>query len=98
MEEPHNYEMVGNPSYAARESLQVKPSNTSAMKQKLNSTVDEKTSKLSKLAVATLIALFFVAMLAVSSIVIALTTYFNMRVDMEARITQLTQDFNTTKV
>ena len=95
MEEPHNYEMVGNPSYAARESLQVKPSNTSAVKQKLNTTVDEKTSKLNKLAVATLIALFFVAMLAVSSIAIALT---NMRADMEARITQLTQDFNTTKV
>ena len=74
------------------------PSNTAVMRQKLNSTVDEKISKLNKLAVAALIALFFVAMLAVSSIAIALTTYFNMRADMEARITQLTQDFNTTKV
>ena len=99
MSEPHTYDLIDNPSYyAARERLQVIPS-ASAPIRKPNSIVDKKISKLNKLTVAVVIALFSVAVLAAGSTAIALVTYFNMRAaDMEAHITQLSQEVNTTKV
>lgn len=93
MEEPHIYEMIGNPSYAT---TQVKASTSTATKPK-------KTSRVNKLAVVAVIVLIFVVMLAAGSIAIAFMAYFNTRTDitvadMQAQITQLTQDFDITKV
>ena len=110
MEEPHIYEMVGipsyattdNPSYATTDCLQVKASNSAAMKS--HSMVDKKASRVNKFAVLAVIALLFVALLASSSMAFALTTYFNTRAsdiavaDLQAQITQLTQDFDITTV
>ena len=107
MEEPHIYEMVGipttdNPSYATTDCLQVKAS-TSASK-KSHSAVDKKASRVNKFAVLAVIALLFVALLAFSSIAVALLTYFNTGAsdiaasDVQAQISQLIQDFDITKV
>ena len=107
MEEPHIYEMVGipsytttdNPSYATTDCLQVKAS-TSANK-KSHSAVDKRASRVNKFAVLAVIALLFIAMLASSGIAVALLTYFNTGAsasDVQAQITQLTQDFDITKV
>lgn len=116
MEGPHEYEIVENPSYTRENTCADASSTYTAAKltsvNKSNSVSAKETSNANKFTLVAVISLCFVIALAVSSIAIAVVTYFNMKAlqsedvqrtipsivtEMQAQITKLTRDLNATQ-
>lgn len=91
----HNrYQMVENASYAAAQSVQMMPQNSTSEKQP---SVAKVPCQVKVLPLVALVAVCVVAMLAVSSIAIALVSYVRSEdtiKDMKARINELKSSIN----
>ena len=84
MEEPRAYKMVDNPSYTVSRKVKTTleayystPTDAGPPTSSSGTTAAKTPSKTNKLAMSALIAVFFIAALALSSIVIALVSYFS---------------------
>jgi hypothetical protein len=109
MEETHTYEMMANPSYSisgSRKTVKEYSTRENGSAQNQNSKKETGPGfKVNLCTVAALIAACIAVVLAVGSIVIALVAYINTNgedgqsviVDMQAQITQLSQDLNVTQ-
>lgn len=112
MEALHTYEMVDNPSYTITNGKTLEAYSTIAEAPTSRIEPDAKTktpSKANKCSVFALIAVCIVGFLACVSIAVALVTHFTSRgedsqlsqntiiIDMQTKITKLTQDLNITQ-
>lgn len=107
------YDMVDNPSYTKRKSLEANPMrmevSNSTNVNKSNSAAAKKPSRVRNLKITTaaVIAVCVIAALAAGSMVIALVTHFNVKemqgedalqvTSMQAQITKLTEDLTVTQ-
>lgn len=82
MEGPHVYDMVDNPSYTERKSLEANPMRMEVSNSnKSNSAAAKKPSRVRnwKITTAAVVAVCVIAALAAGSMVIALVTHFNVK-------------------